>query len=477
MTVAATRRWLWILGTVALLVRCLLLDRNGLWHDEVATYDTAVLPAARIPAAAAEHSNSPPLYFWLVHAVLEVGGSSEDALRFPSVVAGALTIPALGLLIIEVTGSPAAGVLAAALLGVNPLHLWYSQEARSYALLTLCGALALLCCARALRTGAAAGWLGLGLWLLLALFIHPVGGSLLVVCWIWAALAPARRQAAKPLAVISVLVVLAAVAIVTMTPAHEHPLERPVSAVAELAYAAYTFLAGYSFGPGTRELQVMGARAALEVHWFQALLVVAVLVAMTALVARRTFPGRAQLLAAALVPPVMIILASRLTAFPFNVRYALPGLLGFLGLVAGALGLATGRWRCLGIATVLGLSLWSDVQWFTLSRYRKDDTRGAVQWLSSRIPAGAVVGIEPGYMIETFAHYGRQARPPLRVSRVAPDSAGMPLDSLQALAFTRFHHLGDWRTVEQAFIAGGLVIDSTDEVPGYHIVLLRHRPE
>ncbi|HXS46889.1 MAG TPA: glycosyltransferase family 39 protein, partial [Solirubrobacterales bacterium] len=42
---------------------------------------------------------------------------------------------------------------AAAIMAVNPMLIWYSQEARSYALLVFFGALALLFFARALRTG------------------------------------------------------------------------------------------------------------------------------------------------------------------------------------------------------------------------------------------------------------------------------------------------------------------------------------
>jgi len=47
----------------------------------------------------------------------------------------------------------AAGLMAAALVAVNPMLLWYSQEARAYALLVLLCSVSLLYCVRALRRG------------------------------------------------------------------------------------------------------------------------------------------------------------------------------------------------------------------------------------------------------------------------------------------------------------------------------------
>ena len=62
---------------------------------------------------------------------------SETSLRLVSAVAGTLTIPVAWLLIRELTRSRAVALLSTALLAVNPLHIWYSQEARAYALLVL----------------------------------------------------------------------------------------------------------------------------------------------------------------------------------------------------------------------------------------------------------------------------------------------------------------------------------------------------
>lgn len=467
------QRRLWLLAVVALAIRLLCLGKDGLWHDEVATFNTAILPVSRIPAVAANHSNSPPLYFWLVHLVIGITGQSESSLRLLSAVAGALTIPVLGSLVIALTESATAGLLAALLLTINPLHLWFSQEARAYAVLTLCCAVALLALARALKAEHVTDWV----WFLLAtvagLFVNPVAGAILPVAWIWASLSPRRRHFLLPLLATSAIICLVAVGIAHSIPAHEHPpAEQRGLPGLELGYAAYAYLAGYSFGPGTRDLQMMGALGALREHWLEAGLVVVAMVWWGWLAISTKPRGGAHFLALAVLPPLQIFAASRLSAFPFNVRYALPGVLGAMALLAVAVSASPARTRTIGCAAAVLLSLWSDAQWFTVARYRKDDTRGAVAWLAAGLPAGSTVGAVPGYMNETLEYYAARTSPRLHIVRVAPDSGGVPIDSVQAMAVTRFHLVPGWQELEQTLSARGLK-DSTRSILGYHLFQLQ----
>ena len=57
----------------------------------------------------------------------------------------------------ELAGRRAA-IVTAALVAVNPLFVWYSQEARAYAFFVLFAALAMLCMLRADRSRRRAGW-------------------------------------------------------------------------------------------------------------------------------------------------------------------------------------------------------------------------------------------------------------------------------------------------------------------------------
>ena len=96
----------------------------------------------------------------------------EFGLRSLSALFGAATVP-VGYLIGRQLASRRAGLILAGLLAFNPMLIWYSQEARSYALLVFFGgALDALLRARLSTAGAGAD---LGLWALasaLALCSH-----------------------------------------------------------------------------------------------------------------------------------------------------------------------------------------------------------------------------------------------------------------------------------------------------------------
>jgi hypothetical protein len=73
---------------------------------------------------------------------------SETAIRLPSFIAGALSIPALALLVARL-GFPWAGVVAAALLALHPWHLKLATEARGYPFVFLFVPLMALCIVQA----------------------------------------------------------------------------------------------------------------------------------------------------------------------------------------------------------------------------------------------------------------------------------------------------------------------------------------
>ena len=78
--------------------------------------------------------SAPPLYYALAWLWTQVTGTGEFGLRSLSALAGVATVPVAYLLGAELRGRR-AGLVAAALVAVNPMLLWYSQEARAYALL------------------------------------------------------------------------------------------------------------------------------------------------------------------------------------------------------------------------------------------------------------------------------------------------------------------------------------------------------
>src|SRR5262245_53033472 len=140
-------------------LRCYRLGANSLWSDELATLMLARHSPVEILGLTSSANFIPPLYFLLVHGVLQALGESEVTLRLTSVVAGICSVPVLWFLMQEITGNRGTANIAAALLAVNPLHLWFSQEARPYSLLVLFGCCTLLAVVRATRTGSLHDWI------------------------------------------------------------------------------------------------------------------------------------------------------------------------------------------------------------------------------------------------------------------------------------------------------------------------------
>ena len=130
----------WALVVIATVIRILTIDNQSFWTDEALTAYEAHLPFGAMLNTVAHVETTPPLYFVLVWAWAHVFGIGEVALRAPSMIAGIALVP-IAYLSARELASRWAGVIAAALVTVNPFLIWYSQEARAYMLLTvLCGA-------------------------------------------------------------------------------------------------------------------------------------------------------------------------------------------------------------------------------------------------------------------------------------------------------------------------------------------------
>jgi mannosyltransferase len=154
--VRARSRAFWIvagLTLVAAALRFVTLGAQSYHHDEIVT-------ASRILRGDFGHAmnavgfseSTPPLYYALAWVWTQFTGTTEFGLRSLSALAGVATVPVVYLVGAELRGRR-AGLMAAALAAVNPMLLWYSQEARAYSLLTLLCAVSLLYCVRATRYG------------------------------------------------------------------------------------------------------------------------------------------------------------------------------------------------------------------------------------------------------------------------------------------------------------------------------------
>ncbi len=154
----AARWFLWsVLGltAVAAAVRFPTLGLQSYRHDEAVTAGrvlVAGLPATMHLVWTSE--STPPLYYFLAWLWSHLFGVHEFGLRSLSAIFGTATVPVAALAGRELAGRR-TGVVVAAIAAVTPMLVWYSQDARAYALLVLFTTAALLFFLRARRSGAA----------------------------------------------------------------------------------------------------------------------------------------------------------------------------------------------------------------------------------------------------------------------------------------------------------------------------------
>lgn len=152
----ARSRAFWVVAGLTALAAALrfpTLALQSYHHDEIVTASRILRGGFQQAMEAVGSSESaPPLYYVLAWLWTQLTGTAELGLRSLSALAGVATVPVAYLLGLELRGRR-AGVAAAALVAVNPMLLWYSQEARAYALLALLTAVATLYFLRSLDRG------------------------------------------------------------------------------------------------------------------------------------------------------------------------------------------------------------------------------------------------------------------------------------------------------------------------------------
>ena len=151
MRAAAVRYWpvlaLTLLGAA---LRFPTLDRQSFWLDELVTASLLDRSLGDVLREIPRTEATPYLYYVVAWVWSSVFGLGEVGLRSLSALAGTATIPiAYGAGVVLV--SRRAGLVAAALVATNPFLVWYSQEARSYALFALLWATSVLTFGLALR--------------------------------------------------------------------------------------------------------------------------------------------------------------------------------------------------------------------------------------------------------------------------------------------------------------------------------------
>ena len=131
------RLTLLLLVLLAILLRLHHLDVQSLWYDEGVTARVSQMGVAALARWTAGDIQ-PPLYYLLLHGWLRLfdpwPGNIAYLMRFFSAAFGLLLVPLLGIMARRLWND-CAGLLTAFIVAISPLMVYYSQEARMYAML------------------------------------------------------------------------------------------------------------------------------------------------------------------------------------------------------------------------------------------------------------------------------------------------------------------------------------------------------
>lgn len=116
----------------------------------------------------------PPLFYILHKGALALYGESEFGQRFMTAVFSLLGLPLVYQLGRRLFNSP-VGLLAALLLALNPLHVWFAQESRMYSVLSALVTLSMLFFWSALQHNSRYAWLNLAVTHALIFWTHYFG--------------------------------------------------------------------------------------------------------------------------------------------------------------------------------------------------------------------------------------------------------------------------------------------------------------
>jgi 4-amino-4-deoxy-L-arabinose transferase-like glycosyltransferase len=379
---AAATPWLALAAIVVLaaLLRFATLRTQSIWFDEAATWDLVRRPFGEMLGRIPDGESNPPLFYVLEWGWTRVFGDGEAGLRSLSALAGLLTVPvayAIGRR--AAVGAAGAGLAAAALVAVNPLLVWFSQEARSYALATLLGAVALLLLLHALEDRRGRWLAGWAIVAALALATHYFTAFVLAPQALWLLWRHPRRRSA--IAAVAALAAAGLALLPLLLAQAGNPYDIAGTSLGlRLAQLPKQFLLGYR-GPLALPLGLLGGLLVAGGAWL--------------LLRRTPRPARdgALLLAGmGAVGVALPLLAALVGADYVNTRNLLPALIPLLAALA--VGCAASDARRLGaglLAALCALSLAIVVAVAADSQYQRQDWKGLAHALGTADAARALV--------------------------------------------------------------------------------------
>ena len=391
------------------------LDHFSFWQDESLTplragYEISEILSNRIVIQeGVTQDTHPPLYFLLIHFTRLLLGESDFAYRYPSVLASVLTIPLLFQFGRRLLGTR-AGLLAAFLATINPLQVWYAQEARMYAFLLLLTTTASYALWRALAGDSLRRWFLLYLLFAGLSFLTHYTAIFLIgahfLFWVWLLLGHRQRR---------LLLIGSGVVLLMILPFLPFLIPRLLSGPeTNYSYVSPLIMLQdivHGFGMGSsvefKRLVIRG----LDVG-------VALLLAAGAFGAREKESGwkvRGFLLVYLFAVVAGLALGSLIKPMYQGIRHIFISATPFFLLLARGVSLLPRRWLVIpAMAILVAGPFISLTNLYTNPRFAKDDLRGLVRYIEERAGEDDAV-IYHNAILMTF-HWHYQQRPDLPVT-------------------------------------------------------------
>lgn len=199
---------------------------QSLWLDEIDEGTTARVPWPDFFMHVRNDAAAAPLDYLGVKAVTALLGHGTAATRTWALLMGIAAVPLIYIVGRRIFDSQAVGLTAALLLSLSAFHIFYSQEARFYALAVIVELLNLLAFVRALSKPRPINWLAYSATCALALysyyfvaFLFPLEGLFVVGLALWSALARSHGHSAiKALKMVAGCTAAQALAALSFTP-------------------------------------------------------------------------------------------------------------------------------------------------------------------------------------------------------------------------------------------------------------------
>ncbi len=416
--------WLWLAGSVATgaAIRLFRLDRQSFWYDEAVSARIAAAPFWDILSGRERDLGNPPLHHLLLNLWSQVFGLGDAALRSLSAAASIAAIPAVHAVARRLAGERAA-LIAAGVMALAPIHVYFAQETRTYAIVTLLVVLNVLMLLRAEEKPERVGrWIAYAASIFLCAYAHYFAFFFLTGQLAYVALTHGRDRAVL-LPWIGSVVGGAGLYLVWIP-----SFLAQVSTTGNLSRSADSWLL---HGMGTPLVFSVGT----TLLWKDTVSVPRILAAAVALVAfgaaflagcwhLRVRRKRLALLLLWLLSPIALPLLISVALFPFyNVRYAVIAAPAMAILVAAGLdGLP--RFSRLAVAcAVASTSLLSLASYFTSTV--KHDWRSAAAELDGKVRPGDVLVFDVDTGETPFGRYARSRAPRLRLLRPKQEALGV----------------------------------------------------